>query len=103
MRPALARRLLLMTLLLVSLTLFATTLGAMRLPLVNLLPSGDEMLRHIWLSIRLPRVLLALLGKAFSPKAGRIIVTALWGIFSIFYMGQVVYYAIFKVLSLIHI
>ena len=30
MRPALARRLLLMTLLLVSLTLFATTLGAMR-------------------------------------------------------------------------
>ncbi len=40
MRPALARRLLLMTLLLVSLTLFATTLGAMRLPLVNLLPSG---------------------------------------------------------------
>lgn len=42
-------------------------------------------------------VLLALLGKAFSPKAGRIIVTALWGIFSIFYMGQVVYYAIFKV------
>ncbi|VTO12085.1 Hemin ABC transporter, permease protein [Klebsiella variicola] len=55
MRPALAPRLLLMTLLLVSLTLFATTLGAMRLPLVNLLPSGDEMLRHIWLSIRLPR------------------------------------------------
>lgn len=42
-------------------------------------------------------VLLALLGKAFSPKAGRIIVTALWGIFSIFYMGQVVYYSIFKV------
>lgn len=42
-------------------------------------------------------LLLALLGKAFSPKAGRIIVTALWGIFSIFYMGQVVYYAIFKV------
>ncbi|MCM0977010.1 iron ABC transporter, partial [Klebsiella pneumoniae] len=55
MRPALARRLLLMTLLLVSLTLFATTLGAMRLPLVNLLPSGDDMLRHIWLTIRLPR------------------------------------------------
>ena len=54
MCPALARRLLLMTLLLVSLTLFATTLGAMRLPLVNLLPSGDDMLRHIWLTIRLP-------------------------------------------------
>ncbi|MDQ6139197.1 hypothetical protein NMF56_12475, partial [Klebsiella pneumoniae] len=30
MRPALTRRLLLMTLLLVSLALFATTLGAMR-------------------------------------------------------------------------
>ena len=42
-------------------------------------------------------LLLALLGKAFSPKAGRIIVTVLWGIFSFFYMGQVVYYAIFKV------
>ncbi len=66
MRPALARRLLLMTLLLVSLTLFATTLGAMRLPLVNLLPSGDDMLRHIWLTIRLPRVLLALVGAALA-------------------------------------
>ncbi|MBZ4369142.1 hypothetical protein LAN13_20810, partial [Mycobacterium tuberculosis] len=52
MRPALARRLLLMTLLLVSLTLFATTLGAMRLPLVNLLPSGDDMLRHSRIPIR---------------------------------------------------
>ena len=61
MRPALAHRLLMMTLLLVSLTLFATTLGAMRLPLASLLPAGDEMLRHIWLTIRLPRVLLALL------------------------------------------
>ncbi len=70
MRPALARRLLLMTLLLVFLTLFATTLGAMRLPLVNLLPSGDEMLRHIWLSIRLPRVLLALLVGAALALSG---------------------------------
>ena len=70
MRPALAPRLLLMTLLLVSLTLFATTLGAMRLPLVNLLPSGDEMLRHIWLSIRLPRVLLALLVGAALALSG---------------------------------
>ncbi|WP_142425979.1 FecCD family ABC transporter permease [Klebsiella aerogenes] len=61
MRPALVRHLLLMTLLLVALTLYATTLGAMRLPLINLLPSGDEILRHIWLTIRLPRVLLALL------------------------------------------
>lgn len=70
MRPALARRLLLMTLLLVSLTLFATTLGAMRLPLVNLLPSGDDMLRHIWLTIRLPRVLLALLVGAALVLSG---------------------------------
>ncbi len=70
MRPALARRLLLMTLLLVFLTLFATTLGAMRLPLVNLLPSGDEMLRHIWLNIRLPRVLLALLVGAALALSG---------------------------------
>lgn len=42
-------------------------------------------------------LLLALLGKAFSPKAGRIVVTVLWAVFSVFYMGQVVYYAIFKV------
>ena len=61
MHPALVRHLLLMTLLLVALTLYATTLGAMRLPLINLLPSGDEILRNIWLTIRLPRVLLALL------------------------------------------
>lgn len=42
-------------------------------------------------------LLLALLGKAFSPKAGRMMVTVLWVVLSIFYMGQVVYYAIFKV------
>ena len=42
-------------------------------------------------------LLLALLGKAFSPKAGRVIATVLWVVLSIFYMGQVVYYAIFKV------
>ncbi|HDK6241601.1 TPA: iron ABC transporter permease [Klebsiella quasipneumoniae] len=70
MRPALARRLLMMTLLLVSLTLFATTLGAMRLPLASLLPAGDEMLRHIWLTIRLPRVLLALLVGAALALSG---------------------------------
>ena len=70
MRPALVRHLLLMTLLLVALTLYATTLGAMRLPLINLLPSGDEILRHIWLTIRLPRVLLALLVGAARALAG---------------------------------
>ena len=70
MRPAIVRHLLLMTLLLVALTLYATTLGAMRLPLVNLLPSGDEILRHIWLTIRLPRVLLALLVGAALALSG---------------------------------
>ncbi|HBY6285769.1 TPA: iron ABC transporter permease [Klebsiella pneumoniae] len=76
MRPALARRLLLMTLLLVSLTLFATTLGAMRLPLVNLLPSGDDMLRHIWLTIRLPRVLLV--GIAINALCGALVGVLSW-------------------------
>ncbi|MDK7100273.1 FecCD family ABC transporter permease [Klebsiella aerogenes] len=70
MRPALVRHLLLMALLLVALTLYATTLGAMRLPLINLLPSGDEILRHIWLTIRLPRVLLALLVGAALALSG---------------------------------
>lgn len=56
-----SRQLWLMVILLIGLTLFATTLGAMRLPLANLWASGDEVLRHIWLTIRLPRVLLALL------------------------------------------
>ncbi|HGK4844149.1 TPA: FecCD family ABC transporter permease [Kluyvera georgiana] len=61
MNATASRPLWLMVLLLVALTLFATTLGAMRLPLASIWPSGDEMLRHIWLTIRLPRVLLALL------------------------------------------
>lgn len=56
-----SRQLWLMAILLLGLTLFATTLGAMRLPLANLWSSGDEVLRHIWLTIRLPRVLLALI------------------------------------------
>ena len=61
MNATASRPLWLMVLLLVTLTLFATTLGAMRLPLASIWPSGDEVLRHIWLTIRLPRVLLALL------------------------------------------
>lgn len=61
MQITVSRQLWLMVALLISLTLFATTLGAMRLPLASLWPSGDEVLRHIWLTIRLPRVLLALL------------------------------------------
>lgn len=70
MRPTLARHLWLMALLLVSLTLFATTLGAMSLPLASLWPPGDEVLRHIWLTIRLPRVLLALLVGAALALSG---------------------------------
>ncbi|HHJ4584992.1 TPA: FecCD family ABC transporter permease [Raoultella ornithinolytica] len=70
MRPTLSRHLWLMTLLLVSLTLFATTLGAMPLPLASLWPPGDEVLRHIWLTIRLPRVLLALLVGAALALSG---------------------------------
>lgn len=61
MNATASRPLWLMVLLLVALTLLATTLGAMRLPLASIWPSGDEVLRHIWLTIRLPRVLLALL------------------------------------------
>lgn len=61
MNATASRQLWLMVLLLVALTLFATTLGAMRLPLAGIWSSGDEVLRHIWLTIRLPRVLLALL------------------------------------------
>jgi iron complex transport system permease protein len=56
-----SRYLWLLALLLVVSTLLATTLGAMRLPLNSLWHSGDEGLRQIWLTIRLPRVLLALL------------------------------------------
>lgn len=70
MRPTLTRHLWLMALLLVSLTLFATTLGAMSLPLASLWPPGDEVLRHIWLTIRLPRVLLALLVGAALALSG---------------------------------
>lgn len=62
MHITVSRQLWLMVALLISMTLFATTLGAMRLPLASLWPSGDEVLRHIWLTIRLPRVLLALSG-----------------------------------------
>lgn len=61
MRRVASRTLLAVAVLLVGTTLLATTLGAMRLPLASLWPGGDEGLRQIWLTIRLPRVLLALL------------------------------------------
>lgn len=45
---------------LVLLTLAATSFGAMRLPLFTLWRNDDPMLWQIWLTIRVPRVLLAL-------------------------------------------
>ena len=57
-------------LLLLALTTLATTLGAMPLPLTSLWQTGDEALRQIWLTIRLPRVLLALLVGAALALAG---------------------------------
>lgn len=57
-------------LLLVGLTMLATTQGAMHLPLASLWSAGDEGLRQIWLTIRLPRVLLALLVGAALALSG---------------------------------
>ncbi len=45
---------------LVLMTLLATGFGALRLPVSLLWSGSDEALRQIWLTIRLPRVLLAL-------------------------------------------
>lgn len=49
-----------MALFLAVMTLMATGFGALRLPVSLLWNSSDEALRQIWLTIRLPRVLLAL-------------------------------------------
>lgn len=49
-----------MLLMLAAVTLLATTQGAMDLPLTRLWSTGDDGLRQIWLTIRLPRVMLAL-------------------------------------------
>ncbi|MDM2745086.1 iron ABC transporter permease [Citrobacter sp. Cu231] len=46
---------------LVVATILATGFGALRLPVSLLWRDGDEALRQIWLTIRLPRVLLALI------------------------------------------
>ncbi|WP_226571098.1 FecCD family ABC transporter permease [Mangrovibacter yixingensis] len=59
-----------MVLLLLGLTLFATTQGAMSLPLRQLWQPGAEALRQIWLTVRLPRVLLALLLGAALAASG---------------------------------
>ncbi|WP_312947967.1 iron ABC transporter permease [Superficieibacter sp.] len=59
-----------MLLLLVGLTLAATTQGAMSLPLRSLWHTSDDALRQIWLTIRLPRVLLALVVGAALALSG---------------------------------
>ncbi|MGC0065916.1 iron ABC transporter, partial [Enterobacter asburiae] len=49
-----------LTAILTVMTLAATGVGALRLPISLLWNGTDEALRQIWLTIRLPRVLLAL-------------------------------------------
>lgn len=49
-----------MALMLVGMTILATGFGALRLPVSLLWRDDNETLRQIWLTIRLPRVLLAL-------------------------------------------
>ncbi|MBJ9204396.1 iron ABC transporter permease [Citrobacter sp. FDAARGOS_156] len=49
-----------LALILVAMTVLATGFGALRLPVSLLWQDGDDALRQIWLTIRLPRVLLAL-------------------------------------------
>lgn len=60
-RPLPCQALWAMGLALIVLALAATNLGAMRLSIAVLWQAHDEALRHIWLNIRLPRVLLAAL------------------------------------------
>ncbi|WP_312688907.1 iron ABC transporter permease [Kosakonia sp.] len=57
-------------LLLLGLILLATTQGAMRLPFASLWTAGHEGLRQIWLTIRLPRVLLGVLVGAALALSG---------------------------------
>ncbi|QOV64969.1 FecCD family ABC transporter permease [Kosakonia pseudosacchari] len=59
-----------LALLLLGLTGLASTQGAMQLPLKSLWQAGDEALRQIWLTVRLPRVLLALLVGAALALSG---------------------------------
>ncbi|MDU4355523.1 MAG: iron ABC transporter permease [Phytobacter diazotrophicus] len=59
-----------LTVLLAGLTLMTSTVGAMQLPLASLWHSGDEALRQIWLTIRLPRALLALVVGASLALSG---------------------------------
>ncbi|NUL38846.1 FecCD family ABC transporter permease [Kosakonia sacchari] len=59
-----------LTLLLLGLTGLASTQGAMQLPLASLWQAGDEALRQIWLTVRLPRLVLALLVGAALALSG---------------------------------
>ncbi len=66
-RPLPGHALWAMGLVLLALALIATNLGAMRLSIAVLWQAHDETFRHIWLNIRLPRVLLAaLIGGALA-------------------------------------
>lgn len=60
-RPQPRHSLWLLGAMLVATALIAANLGAMKLSLAVLWQSNDEALRHIWLHIRLPRVLLAIM------------------------------------------
>jgi len=60
----------LMLFLLLVITLAATTQGAMSLPVSRLWNDNDDALRQIWLTIRLPRVLLALVVGAALALSG---------------------------------
>ena len=53
-----------------ALTLFASTQGAMEVSLASLWFGDDEVLRQVWFTIRLPRVLLALLIGAALALSG---------------------------------
>ncbi|TCC06822.1 iron ABC transporter permease [Kosakonia quasisacchari] len=57
-------------LLLLGLMGLASTQGAMQLPLASVWLAGDDALRQIWLTVRLPRVLLALLVGAALALSG---------------------------------
>ncbi|SEL18258.1 iron complex transport system permease protein [Kosakonia sacchari] len=70
MSRAVVRALWGMLLLLLGLTFLASTQGAMHLPLTSLWQAGDDALRQIWLTIRLPRVLLALVVGAALALSG---------------------------------
>ena len=57
-------------------TLTATGFGALPLPVSLLWNGSDEAMRQIWLTIRLPRVLLALvIGGALAGLAGIVVKT----------------------------